>query len=59
MKTFRAAYIADDGSSTGGGFLLTSESDKDLPDDELLEIAERAAKECDAGGDIEIGEWRE
>lgn len=51
-KTFRAAYIADDGSSTSGGLRLTTEEQSTLADDEL--IAE-AMKEAEAVG-LEISE---
>ena len=57
MTTYRAAYIADDGSSTSGGLVLTSEEQQHLTDDDLikaaLEEAEKAGIESD-GGEIVI-----
>ena len=60
--TFKAAYLADDGSSTSGGFLLTSQEQAHLSDSELLM---EAMKEAEAIGldvsesDITIGDWTE
>ena len=59
MATFRAAYIADDGTSTSGGFLLTEEDQQHLSDADLLATAEAVKKECGAVGEIVIGEWRD
>lgn len=61
-RTFKAAYIADDGSSTGGGMLLTTEDQAGLSDSELMV---EAMKEADKIGlkiseaDINIGDWIE
>ncbi len=60
--TYRAAYIADDGSSTSGGLRLTTEDQSSLSDRELLA---EAMKEADSIGiqvsesDINIGDWTE
>lgn len=59
MNNFRAAYIPDDGSSTGGGILLTTEDQSGLSDSELLAAAESVADDIGAEGDIVIGDWRE
>lgn len=59
---FRAAYIADDGSSTSGGLLLTDRSQSTLTDAELLRAAIDEARniglDVDAS-DISIGEWQD
>ncbi len=57
MTTYRAAYISADAGSTGGGIVLTSYEDRDLPDDELLAKAGVYAEEHGIEGDIEIGDW--
>lgn len=68
MTTYRAAYIPDDGSSTGGGIVLTGPEHAHLSDEELMEAAAPALAENNAeleaiGGvpndesDIEIGDW--
>lgn len=60
--TFKAAYLADDGSSTSGGMRLTSEDQAHMTDSELLA---EAMKEAAAIGlevsesDISIGDWTE
>lgn len=56
---YRAAYIAADADSTGGGIVLTTEEQSHLPDAELLEAARAAASDADAQGEILIGEWRD
>lgn len=69
-KTFKAAYIADDGSSTSGGILLTTEEQSNMTDDELMkaalvglaEVNENAGAIGEDGfteADISIGEWRD
>jgi len=59
MLLFRAAYIASEFGSNGVGILLTAKEDSHLPDEELLAIAEKAAHDCGAYGEILIGEWSE
>jgi hypothetical protein len=54
MTTYRAAYIPDDGSSTGGGVPLTSPEEQHLSDDDL--IAAAVAEASQAGIEIDPSE---
>ncbi|SEL11566.1 hypothetical protein SAMN05216359_105250 [Roseateles sp. YR242] len=58
-NTYRAAFIAADADSTGGGIVLTTEEQAGLPDAELLAAARVVAEEVGAEGEIVIGDWRE
>ena len=62
METYRAAYIPDDGSSTGGGLVLTSYVERNLSDSDLIKAAmaeaESAGIEVDEA-DLVIGDWAE
>ena len=57
--TYRAAYIASEANSTGGGIVLTTEDQANLPGAELMAAAEKLAEEMGVEGEIVIGEWRE
>lgn len=60
--TFKAACIADNGSSTSGGLRLTSEDQAHLTDEELLAEAMKEAKGIGldvSEDDISIGDWTE
>lgn len=60
--TFKAAYLADDGSSTSGGMLLTSEDQAHMIDSDLLAEAMKEAAEIGlvvSESDISIGDWTE
>jgi Trk-type K+ transport system membrane component len=60
--TFKAAYIADDGSSTSGGIRLTTEEQAGLSDAELLDEAMKEAKNIGleiSQSDISVGDWTE
>lgn len=57
--TYRAAYIAADADSTGGGIVLTTAEEANLPDQELMALAEKLAAEIGADGEIVIGNWTE
>ena len=60
--TFKAAYIADDGSSTSGGLRLTTEEQAGLSYDELLAEAMKEAKKIGieiSASDISVGDWTE
>lgn len=56
---YRAAYIPANLGSNGVGVVLTGPEHADLPDAELLAIAEIEAEIVEAIGSIEIGEWNE
>ena len=59
MTKYRAAYIPDDGRSTGGGIVLTGPEQSHLKDEELREAALQALEAIGgvANDDIEIGDW--
>jgi hypothetical protein len=60
--TFKAAYIADDGSSTSGGLRLTSEDQSHLTDAELVAEAMKEAKNIGleiTEDEISVGDWTE
>lgn len=58
-NTYRAAYIAADADSTGGGIVLTTEEQAHLPEADLLAAAREYAADVGAEGEILIGDWRE
>lgn len=60
--TFKAAYIADDGSSTSGGMILTTQEESHLSDAELLASAMKEAVSIGleiSEKDISVGQWTE
>lgn len=61
-RTYKAAYIADDGSSSGGGLRLTSEDQSNLTDAALVSEAMKEAKSLGieiTEDDISVGDWTE
>ena len=60
--TFKAAYLADDGSSTGGGLLLTCPEQAHMSDSELMAEAMKEAENVGieiVESDVCIGDWTE
>ncbi len=56
---YRAAYVAATNGSTGGGIVLTTEEQAQLPDAELLAAARAEAEANGVDGEIVIGEWQD